>query len=181
MNDARWQLAVELANLSRILACNDERHAALAAAHEYATITRELAASTPGGYANALAISLTKVSKRFSDLGRLEDALSTVWESVDIHRDRAAAEPYIRSGAFAEALDQFSVVLLGLRRHADALRASEDAVDLYTALQDSLGTYTSELERSLLQLARVLDALRRPAVATAARVKAASLAAPLTD
>jgi tetratricopeptide (TPR) repeat protein len=176
-DEARWYLALELSNLSRILARVGDRDGALDAAQEYASLTRDLAGRTAEQFTNALALSLTMLSRRLSQVGQFDAALASVEESLAIHRELAAPEPYLRSSTLADALDQSSIVLLALQRESEALGPSEEAVDIYTELHTSLGMLEAELIEALRQLARVLDALGRPAEAETARAKASTLAA----
>jgi hypothetical protein len=157
--DARWQLAVTLSNLSRILARLDDQFAALQAAEEYEALTRELARGNPSRFENALALSLTALASRLSTAHRFVDALATVTEAIMLYRQRQASERYFYAGGLADALNELSIVLLGLRRRIEALSLSEEAVGYQKELEARVGTHKSQLEQAIRQADRVRQAL----------------------
>jgi tetratricopeptide (TPR) repeat protein len=157
--DTQWQLALALANLSRILERTGDHSSALHAAEEYAALTRELARAKPETFGNPLALSLTMLASRLSRMGRFEDALSAVMQAVTFHRQQQVSVSYYPAGRLADALNELSIALLALHRPSEALRASEEAIGYLTELESMLGIYTSQFEEAQRQYKRVREVL----------------------
>ena len=86
-------------------------------------------------FAYRLAGSLSILSNRLADLGRLEDALDASEEAISIYRDLVGVGPSWFAALFrpqmAVLLDSLSNRLAGVGRSEDALAASEDATSIY--------------------------------------------------
>ena len=91
---------------------------------------RELAAASPDRYRPDLAVSLTNLGVRLSELGRPADALPVTEEAVAIRRELAAASPDRYRPNFAAVLDNLAEALMALDRTAAANAARDEAAKL---------------------------------------------------
>ena len=86
-------------------------------------IYRRLAADCPATFNADLTLSLHRLFKYLSKLGRHKYALDAILESVDLHRQLAADRPAAFNEGLARSLYSLSNHLLDLERREDALEA----------------------------------------------------------
>ncbi len=100
---------------------------ALPVTEEAVAIRRELAAAYPDRYRHDLAISLSNLGNRFSELGRPADALPAEQEAVTIRRELAAAYPDRHRPDLATSLTDLAITFSELGRDREAAAASAEA------------------------------------------------------
>ena len=75
-----------------------------------------------------MAVSLTNLAGRLSELGRHDAALDMAQDAVEIRRDLAAAQPDAFCVALSTSLGAKTMVLIGLERKAEALATTAEAI-----------------------------------------------------
>jgi tetratricopeptide (TPR) repeat protein len=158
--DARWTLAVMLGNLSEALAGLGLAEEALRAAEENLAIVRDLCAQSSNRYRNALALCLTRFSRRATAAGQTGTARDAILEGITIHRERIG-DLSTYTGGLAEALSQLSAVEASDGQYRQALDASIESISLDRSQFERLGAIASgdELVAGLLQYISVLNRL----------------------
>jgi tetratricopeptide (TPR) repeat protein len=91
-------------------------------------IRRGLAQANPQAFLPDLAMSLTSLGNRLSELGRREEALAAAQEAVDIRRRLAQANPQAFLPDLAKSLNNLGDRLSEVKRSQEALEAYEEAV-----------------------------------------------------
>jgi tetratricopeptide (TPR) repeat protein len=89
-------------------------------------LLRELAA-TDAAFVNDLAMSLTDLGVRYSEVGRVVDAVASGEEAVAVYRQRAAANPAFL-GDLASSLTNLGIYYIETGRGAEAVATTEEAV-----------------------------------------------------
>ncbi|WP_322508201.1 tetratricopeptide repeat protein [Anaerolinea sp.] len=121
---------------------------------------QKLQESIPPGNSAALAMSLTNLAIRYSELNRRTEALQTAEEARDLYRQLAQANPQAFSPDLAMSLNNLAAFYSELNRRTEALQAAEEARDLYRQLaQANPQAFSPDLANSLDTLARIYKEL----------------------
>ncbi|KAF7974513.1 hypothetical protein HWV62_12090 [Athelia sp. TMB] len=177
--------AERLLILSNKLAYEGRPDESLSAIVESVELRRELVGQQPialcAPFEADLALSLTHLSLRLSDLGHRERALMTIREAKSFYRTLAADQPAAFNAGLAVSLNILSIRLTALGQREEALIAIEEAVNLRRALAvERPEAYNAELARSLNNLSKCLSALGRREEALTVIQEAAILYRTLT-
>ena len=98
-----------------------------------------------------LAMALSNLGIRYSEVGLHADAIASIEEAVRLYRDQAANNHFYLPD-LAGALTDLGVCYSKVGRNADAIALTEEAVTLYRALAEHNAAYLPDLARALNNL-----------------------------
>jgi len=128
---------------------------------------RELITQQPDTYRPHLAMSLSNLANRFTELGQRESALRAAQDAVDLYRELATQQPDTYRPDLAMSLNNLAIMLSELGQRGTALYVAQEAVHLYRELAaQQPDEFQPNLAMSLGTLSNALSELgqREPAL-----------------
>ena len=141
-------------------------------AREAVELYRLLAEASPQAYRPDLAMSLSNLAIRLSEVGERGEALAVAREAVELYRVLAQASPQAYTPDLARSLNNLANRLSEVGERSEALAAAREAVRLRRVLAEaSPQAYMPALVASVTALARILAVYGHPEEALEAFVE----------